>query len=583
MVRYYWCMYVPRFYASRLRGMTLIDVIVGSAIALIFFLAVFQLLRASALISTLATETAAATSIANTQMEYIRSLDYDAVGTVGGIPAGAIAQNATTTEDGVPYAVRTFIQYYDDPADGTGASDTNGVTTDYKQVKVSVSFNTMTGGHTVTVDTNIAPQGIETTTGGGTLRAVAVDAGGNPVAGATVTIYDPSTTPAVNLSTFTDSAGTVLLGGAATSTNYQVTVTKSGYSTAKTYDRDTNNQNPSPGHLTVAANQTTSSTFAIDILSSFSLSTYLPVASSTFSDAFADSSKLASESNVTAGGGVLALTSDGAGGYLSPGSAVSSTVTPSYLATWGNVSVTLSVPAGATAVVHVVDASGTLVPDSALAGNSTGFTSFPVSLSGLSTTTYPSLALRTDMTAGAGVTPQLTGWSLGYTTGPTPFPNVAFTLTGAKTIGSTGGGSPIYKTTVSTTTGASAQVPLTLEWDSYTLSFSGYDVIDACPMFPYNVLPNTTTDNRLTIGSSTANALLVSTNDSSGNAISGASVTLSRTGFSQTVTSSSCGTAYFGGVGAHSDYSLSATSGALNASYLNVPISGYSTYAAMLQ
>src|SRR6185437_939415 len=122
-VRYYFLMqYLP---ASR-RGMTLIDILVGSAVTLMIFLAVYGLLRASAQVSTLASETAAATAIANSQMEYIRSLSYDSIGTVGGIPAGLIAQNATTTEDNIDYAVRTFIDYYDDPADGTGSSDTNG-------------------------------------------------------------------------------------------------------------------------------------------------------------------------------------------------------------------------------------------------------------------------------------------------------------------------------------------------------------------------------------------------------------------------------------------------------------------------
>ncbi|HVX91517.1 MAG TPA: carboxypeptidase-like regulatory domain-containing protein [Candidatus Paceibacterota bacterium] len=569
-------------YLARFRGMTLIDVLVGSAIALVFFLAVFQLLRASALISTLATETAAATSIANSQMEYIRSLNYDDVGTVGGIPAGVIPQDATTTEDGIDYAVHTFIEYYDDPADGSGTSDSNGITTDYKLVKVSVSFTTTTGTHTVTIDTNVTPIGIETTTGGGTLRIVAVDASGNPVAGATVRIYNPSTVPAVDVSTFTDSLGTALLGGAATSTNYQITVSKSGYSTAQTYDRDTNNQNPNPGHLTVVENQTTSGTFAIDVLSAFTMHVYLPIATSTFSDAFTDGSKLASMTNVTAASGALTLTSDGAGGYLTPGSARSIGVSPALLAHWGAASAMLTLPVGASAVVHVTDGSGTLVPDAALAGNSTGFTSFPVDLSALSTTTYSTLALRVDMTGGTA-TPSLTNWSLSYATGPTPVPNVDFTLTGAKTIGSTGGGAPIYKTTIATTTDASGSVPLALEWDSYALSFSGYDVVDACPTFPYNVLPNTTTDARLVIASATPNALLVSTTDASGNSLSGASVTLSRTGFSQTVTSSSCGTAYFGDVDAHTDYSLSATSGALNASYTNVPVSGYATYAAILQ
>jgi hypothetical protein len=566
-----------------MRGMTLIDVLVGSALALIIFLAVFQLIRASALISTLAAETAAATSIANTQMEYVRSIPYDSLGTVGGIPAGTIAQNATTTEDNIEYAVRTFIDYYDDPADGAGSSDSNGITTDYKRAKVSVSFTTTLGVHTVTIVTNIAPPGIETTTGGGTLRLVAVDATGAPVPGASVTVTNPSTTPTVNVTTFSDTSGTVLLPGAGTSTGYRITVTKAGYSTAQTYDRDTNNQNPNPGHLTVVTNQTTSATFAIDVLSSFTLGTYLPMASSTFTDGFDDASNIAASSNVTVAGSAATLTSDGGGGYLTPGSVQSTNITPNYLAHWGTVSASLSVPAGAAGVVHVVDGSGTLIPDAALAGNSAGFSSFPVNLYGLSTSTYPTLALRGDFTAGAGVTPSITDWNITYAVGPTPYPNVSFTLTGSKTIGSTGSGSAIYKNTIATSTGSSGSIPLTLEWDSYQLTLSGVDVIDACPAFPYGVQPNTTTVNSLIVGSSTTNALLVSTKDASGNVISGATVTLSRSGYTSTATSTSCGTAYFGGVAANTDYSLSATSGSLSASYSNVPISGFSTYAAMLQ
>jgi hypothetical protein len=338
--------------------MTLIDVLVGSAIALIIFLAVFQLLRVSALVSTLAAETAAATAIANTQMEYIRSLPYDDVGTVGGIPAGSIPQEATTTEDNVPYGVRVFVGYYDDPADGSGGSDSNGITTDYKRAKVSVTFTAMTGTHTVTVSSVVAPPGVETTTGGGTLRIAAVDATGAAVPGATVSVENQTITPAVDLSTFTDASGVALLPGAATSTGYEITVTKDGYSTAQTYDRDTTNQNPNPGHLTVVANQTTSGTFAIDRLATLTINTYTVEAS-----------------------------------------------------------------------------TSSLIPE----------------------------------------------------------PNVAFTLTGAKTIGSTGAGAPIYKTVIATSTDASGTATLSLEWDTYTFAVSGYAEASTSLPTPFQIYAGTAT------------------------------------------------------------------------------------------
>lgn len=55
------------------RGMSLVDVIVGTALILIVFLALLGLLRASLLISSSSKAKAGATAIATTQMEYIRS------------------------------------------------------------------------------------------------------------------------------------------------------------------------------------------------------------------------------------------------------------------------------------------------------------------------------------------------------------------------------------------------------------------------------------------------------------------------------------------------------------------------------
>lgn len=472
------------------RGMTLIDTLVGTAIALVIFLAIFGLLRASAALSTLATETAAATSIAESQMEYLRSLPYDSAGTVGGIPAGAVVQQATTTEDNIDYGVRTFIDYYDDPADGSAPTDT--IPTDYKRAKVTVTFYTSSGPHATALVSTLAPPGIETTTNGGTLRIAAVDANGNPVTGAAVTIANSSITPSVNLTTYTDATGITYLPGAQTGTGYKITVTKDGYSTAQTYDRAGQNQNPNPGHLTVAKNQTTSSSFAIDKLSTLTIGTYTPVASSTWSDTFTDSTKLAATSNTSVTGGALTLASDGAGGYLSPGTARSSAITPQYLVNWGNVSATVTTPAGTSAVVHVTDGSGTLIPDTTLPGNAAGFTAFPISLYALSTTTYPSIALQANLSAGAGVAPSLGDWSLTYAAGPTPLPNIAFTLTGAKKIGTTSGGAPIYKTTVSTSTDATGFMPLTLEWDTYTLSVTGHTIASTSPATPVALMPGAT-------------------------------------------------------------------------------------------
>ena len=531
--------------------------------------------------STYIKDEATATAIANNQMEYIRSLPYNSVGTVGGIPAGSIAQNATTTEDGLGYGVRTLVEYYDDPADGLGVNDTNGITTDYKKIKVVVTYSEGNRTRQITLNSIYAPPGIETTVGGGTLQINVVNSTGAPLEGASVTIVNASTSPTVNLTTFSNSAGIVYLPGAATSTQYAITVTENGYSTAQTYARNGTNQNPTPGYLTVVQNQTTSSTFAIDVLGLLTLNTFTPVASGAFTDSFANNAKLTSLTNTNASGGALTLNGS-SGTYPLSGSAKSITTTPAYLSSWGVASSTMVLPTGTTATVQVIDQNGNLIPDSVLPGNAAGFTSFPINLSGVSTSTYPSLGLLASLqTTSNLVTPSLTGWTITYQSGPTPLPNVSFTLTGTKTIGSTGGGAPIYKTIVSTTTGSTASVALPLEWDSYSLGVSGYDVQDACNAPPYALSAGASLTESLILGTQTTNSVLISVNDGSGNIVPGATVTLSRSGYSKTVTASSCGNAYFGGLTSASDYSVMVSkTGYTSNTTTGVSVSGQTFYAA---
>ena len=430
-----------------LRGMSFIDVIVGTAILLTVFVALVGVLRASLLISAFAKATAAATSLANNQIEYVRSLPYTLVGTTGGIPSGPIAQETSQVLDGLTYTVRTFIAYVDDSADGLGGSDTNGITTDYKRVKVTASYTLSNTTRDITLVSNYVPQGIETTVGGGTLQITVVDVLGVGVPSATVTIQNTSVTPAVDFTTYTPGSGLVSFPGAASGTGYQIYVSKSGYSSAQTYDQTSQNQNPAPGHLTVSTNQTTTGTFAIDYLSTLTLRTF----------------------------------------------------------------------------------SATLPP----------------------ATTTP------------------------------PLPNISFTLTGAKTIGSTSGGSPIYKAITTASSGESAEITLTLEWDAYTPSVSGYDIVDACPAPPYALVPNSSSTATLTLGTDSTNSLRVTVFDNVGVVVSGATVELTQSGFTDTKTSSTCGAAYFGDLASASDYTVTISkTGYATTVFTNVSVSGEGTYVA---
>lgn len=472
--------------------MSFVDVIVGSALVLVVFLAFFGLLRSSVLVSAVAKAKAGATTVANSQMEYIRSLDYDAVGTVGGIPAGSIPQYATTTVNGIDYGVRTFIAYTDDPADGIGGADSNGIITDYKHARVEVTYIVREDTRRISMVSTVAPPSIETTAGGGTLRASVVDANGLPVSGAGIRVVNAITNPTIDLTTFTDINGIVDLPGAPASTDYQVFVSKTGYSSAQTYARDATNVNPTPGYLTVAVSQTTANTFVIDLLSSFAVRTFSPIQPNIYTDAFDDGAGLASSANTTAAGGELTL-SGSPGAYPASGSARSIGIAPQYLASWVSASASITAPGSTNARFFVADAAGTPLPDALVPGNSAGFL-VSADLSGVATTTYPELTLIADLSSvDPAMTPSMQEWSVAYEEGPLPLPDVSLTLTGGKTIGSTSGGAALYKTVIATTTDATGVRTIALEWDTYAISVPGYTIENATVLEPpYELLPGDT-------------------------------------------------------------------------------------------
>jgi hypothetical protein len=129
---------------SMSRGMTLIDVVVGTALTLIVFMALYGVLRLSIRLSNLATDTMAASAIASDRMESIRALPYEAL--------ASGEETATTTVDGIPYGVHISIIDIDDPVDNSGAEDADG-DADYKRIIVSVFYQPSAGPRTLSLTT----------------------------------------------------------------------------------------------------------------------------------------------------------------------------------------------------------------------------------------------------------------------------------------------------------------------------------------------------------------------------------------------------------------------------------------------
>ena len=537
------------------------DVIVGTALLLIIFMALFGVFRASIALTASAKARAGATSLAVAQMEYIRSLTYANTGTVGGIPAGLIDANFDTTLNGRIYTTRTFIQYIDDPADGVGALDFTGIITDYKKIKVEVSYFVNERTKDVSLVSNRTPKGIETTEGGGNLWINVSDALGDPVSSAQVHIQNPNTIPTVDLTAFTGVGGFVFLPGAATSTGYRITVSKSGYSTTATYDQDAINVSPRPRHLTVVEAETTQGTFPIDILSTLRVQTWQQIQNAFTEDTFVNETSLSIASSTEAVGGNLVLTNT-AGVYDSSGHARSTAIAPTYVYAWDLFQATSTAPAGTSITYQFLyDNAGTptLIPDIDLVGNSVGFSSQIIDLSGVATSTYSSLYIEASFeTNDTATTPSIDEWRLAYSEGPVPIPNVSFTLEGSKSIGEDIDGLDIKKNIIQTATGpAGWNEVLNIEWDGYTLTTSGYDIGEICDVDDLSINPNTSETINVYLESDSVHSLRVSVRTDTSGFIEGASVSLTRPAYNSSGVSTSCGQTHFGSLGNFTDYNLS--------------------------
>jgi type II secretory pathway pseudopilin PulG len=195
----------------------------------------------------------AATELANEKMEIVRNMQYDDIGTVGGVPDGALLQNETVQRSNQKFNVHTFIRYWDDADDGLAEADENEVITDYKEVKIEVTWAGVAEGYGAKAFSKFVPNGVETDVGGGTLRFNAMDGSGAPVSGADVRIRNTDVEPDIDIDTITDSNGSVLLSGMPPGDrNYEISVSKGGYESIVTSaPYPTTPYNPTDEHSSV--------------------------------------------------------------------------------------------------------------------------------------------------------------------------------------------------------------------------------------------------------------------------------------------------------------------------------------------
>lgn len=144
-----------------LRGITLIDVLVGITVIAIVFGGIFSAFQLAVKVVTSSKGEAGANALVNAQMEHMRSLSYTDVGVTGGMPAGTLVAFSEQTVDSFKYTIKTSVRYVDDSADGTSVADQNSNPNDYKAVTVLVSWEDSSGTRSVSAVSYVAPPDVE--------------------------------------------------------------------------------------------------------------------------------------------------------------------------------------------------------------------------------------------------------------------------------------------------------------------------------------------------------------------------------------------------------------------------------------
>jgi len=538
-------------------GLSLIDVIVGTGLMLLVFTAVFGVLRLSVSVVAHSKARIGATAIAQEQIERIRSFPYDDVGTEGGIPAGDIEQLETVSLNDIDYIRRTFIQYVDDTKDGEGSEDENGITADYKRVKVEITWSVRGNGKSLSLITDVMPDGIESISGGGTLIINVLDSLGLPILGANVHIENNTLLPSVSVDVSTNENGKIIFPGSPSANDYEIIVSREGFSSAQTYDANGENPNPNPGHLSVLEGETTSASFQIDQVSTKTVRTFSPIGENFWQDVFDSDLNISKSATTTVSGGALTI-EDLGGGFESNGFAYSIDIAPDYLVSWKEFSWNQDIPANTSVLYRLYYYESpsvlALVPDSDLSGNSVGFSSSPVDISSLNTSTYDTLQISGFLeSSDASSTPSVFDWGISYNAGPTPISNVPFHMRGEKTIGSDGGGDPIYKYDKDLQTDGEGILTINnMEWDNYEITVDGAaigsDISESCTPQPRSIAPNVSASTDLLLVSHTTHSILVSVMNTSGDLLTDALVRLYRSPYDETQNTSSCGQTFFSGL-----------------------------------
>jgi prepilin-type N-terminal cleavage/methylation domain-containing protein len=269
------CNDVPmEIFMKNKRGFSLVEILVAVAIFLILGMAIYACFGALMRVSKKNNARILALAAANEQIEIIRNLPYDSIGVGGGIPSGILPSSQIINKSGIDFTINYTVRNIDDPFDGTiGGVPNDTSPADYKKVELRITCANCPQNPPIIISANIARRGLEMSSGNGALFIQVLDASGQPVPQATVSITNNLVVPNISLTDLTDNNGMLQVVDVPPSNEgYHITVGKTGYTQAVTLPRDpVNNPNPLDIDLTVGVQQLTLKTLFIDLISSLSI------------------------------------------------------------------------------------------------------------------------------------------------------------------------------------------------------------------------------------------------------------------------------------------------------------------------
>lgn len=257
------------------KGFSLIEVMVGVAVFVLFMTGIYSGIQFVFKVVYSSRLRILETGILNEQIEVVRNMPYEDVGIINGSPSGVLAHTATTTRDGVLFLITRTIRNVDDPFDGTiGGTPNDTAPADYKFVDVEVMCANCQQNNPVHLSTQVAPKLLEGDPTHGALFIQVFDSEAKPVQGATVHVVSTSTSPTLDLTDTTDNDGMLRIVDLGAGIDaYDITVTKSGYTTDQTRRPSVDVPNPTKAPASVKAQDVVEISFSIDLVSSLQINT----------------------------------------------------------------------------------------------------------------------------------------------------------------------------------------------------------------------------------------------------------------------------------------------------------------------